>query len=88
MFGTCLGTELKTHEHCDITDTVVKKVTTSTFGVEPAKTGAEISVGWGSNCPPTPRRIANLLEIFILSEVRKYTSYSDKTVIISKFPTN
>ena len=38
MFRTCLGTELKTHEHCDITDTVVKKVTTSTFGVEPAKT--------------------------------------------------
>ncbi len=32
--------------------------------------------------------IANLSEIFILSEVRKYMSYSDKTVIISKFPTN
>ncbi len=38
MFRTCLGTELKTHEHCDITDTVVKKVTTSTLGAEPAKT--------------------------------------------------
>ena len=49
---------------------------------------AEISVGWGGNCPPTSRRIVNLSEIFILSEVRKYKSYSDKTVIISKFPTN
>ncbi len=33
---------------------------------------------------PTSRRIANLSEIFILPEVRKYMSYSDKTVIIFK----
>ncbi len=44
--------------------------------------------GGGGNCPPTSRRIVNLSEIFILLEVRKYMSYSDKTVIISKFPTN
>ena len=35
---------------------------------------AEISVGWG----------ANLSEIFISSEVRKYMSYSDKTVRASR----
>ena len=26
MFRTCLGTELKTHEHCDIIDTVTKNI--------------------------------------------------------------
>ncbi len=38
MFRTCLGTELKTHEYCDITDTVTKKMTTSTLEAKPAKT--------------------------------------------------
>ena len=45
-------------------------------------------VGWGGGAIATSRRIVNLSEIFILSEVRKYVSFSDKTVIISKFPTN
>ena len=45
---------------------------------------------WGAIAPPPPtsRQIANLSEIFILSEVRKCLSYSDKTAIISKFQTN
>ena len=47
---------------------------------------------WGGAIPPplhpTSCQIANLSEIFILLEVRKYMRFSDKMVFISKFPTN
>ncbi len=39
----------------------------------------------GGNCPPTSRRIANLSEIFILSEVRRHMSYSIKRLLYQNF---
>ena len=51
-------------------------------------TVAEISVGWGGGNPPPPptsRRIANLSEIFILSEVRRHMSYSIKRLLYQNF---